>query len=85
MYTVYILISERRKNWSYVGYSADLERRVNEHRRGRVRSTKGNRPLLVIYTETFDIEDEAYQREQYLKSGIGREEKQRLIQSSRIV
>lgn len=84
-YTVYILISEVKRNWSYVGSTEDITRRFKQHTCGQVRSTKGFRPLKIIYVEHHNTRDDAYKRELFLKTGIGREEKQNLIKHSGIV
>ena len=84
-YNIYILVSENRKNWSYVGQTDDLERRFKEHNLGKVRSTKGMRPLKIAYMEKCESRDESLKRESYLKSGFGREEKQIILKRSGIV
>ncbi|MEA2088930.1 MAG: GIY-YIG nuclease family protein [Patescibacteria group bacterium] len=78
-YNIYILVSENRKNWSYVGQTDNLKRRIREHNLGKVKSTKGMRPLKVIYTEEYKYRYSSLERENYLKSGIGREEKKQII------
>ncbi len=82
---VYILISETTKNWSYVGSTSNLQERLYRHSIGRVSSTKSKRPLKCIYSEIHSDRTQAYKRELYLKSGIGREEKQKIITYSGIV
>ncbi len=75
------LVSQNRANWSYVGSTSDIEKRFKNHTYGKVRSTKGCRPLKLVHTEEFATVDEARARELYLKSGIGREEKKKIIYS----
>ena len=84
-YNIYILISENRKNWSYVGQTDDIERRFKEHNLGKVKSTKGMRPLKIAYIEKYRSRDESLKRESYLKSGFGRKEKQTILKYSGIV
>lgn len=79
MYYIYILISEIRDNWSYVGQTDNLERRIDEHSKGKVRSTKGMRPLKLAYTENYISREESLMREHYLKSGSGRKEKRKIL------
>lgn len=50
MFYVYILES-KKKNDLYIGYSADLRKRVVEHNRGLSFSTKNKIPLKLIYYE----------------------------------
>ncbi len=56
----------------YVGYSQDVKKRVTEHHKGRVRSTKDKRPLELIYCELYQNQKDAMQRERYFKTGWGR-------------
>ncbi|TSC53079.1 MAG: Uncharacterized protein LiPW16_489 [Microgenomates group bacterium LiPW_16] len=65
MYYVYLLKDSEGK--IYVGYSADLKRRVREHRLNKVYTTKRmNHPKLVYY-EAYDKEFAAKERERKLK------------------
>jgi len=57
----------------YIGSTRDLDKRIEAHRQGRVRTTKGRRPVQLIYTEEFETYSEARCREIFLKSGTGRE------------
>ncbi len=85
LYYVYILKSIFKENWSYVGSTDNLERRFKEHSCGKVRSTKGMRPLKLVFSESFKTRELVLEREKYLKSGIGREEKNNIINHSEIV
>lgn len=71
MYYTYVLLSER-DNKFYVGFTKDLKRRVHEHNKGLVVSTKHRGPLKLIYYEACLNELDALSREKYLKSGYGR-------------
>ncbi|NMB48792.1 GIY-YIG nuclease family protein [Candidatus Kuenenbacteria bacterium] len=84
-YHVYILVSERRKNWSYVGSTSNIIQRLKDHMGGKTKSTKAYRPLRLIYQEEFDTKQQARDRELFLKSGFGREEKQTILKYSGIV
>jgi len=70
-YCVYVLFSHYDKDL-YVGFSANLARRLNEHRYGKVLSTKGRRPLELIYTEFHSNKYDALRREKYLKTTTGK-------------
>jgi putative endonuclease len=72
MFYVYILQSIK-DNKFYIGYSADLKKRVGEHSKGEVASTKGRRPMILIYYEAYRAEKDARVREIFLKTGQGRE------------
>ena len=61
-------------NRIYVGFSLDVVKRVSEHNRGMVTSTKGYRPWKLIFTEVVGPDrKEARKREKYYKSGCGKE------------
>ena len=75
---VYILKSEIDGNF-YVGYTSDIESRMNAHNAGKVRSTKHRRPFVLVKTEIFNTRREAMWREWQLKSKeIGSIEKSKL-------
>ncbi len=67
---VYALQSIRHKSL-YIGYSTDLNRRLKEHNRGLVFSTKPYRPWRLIHFEAYRNENDAKRREKYLKSSQG--------------
>jgi putative endonuclease len=72
MFKVYVLYSPTFKK-IYVGYTSDLENRLLSH---NTLTTKGYtikyRPWEVMYTESFDLKEEALKREKELKSSRGR-------------
>ena len=70
-YYVYLLQSLRDHKF-YTGFTGDLRKRLNEHNNGLVFSTKGRRPLKLIYYEMCLNEEDARAREKYLKSGMGK-------------
>ena len=57
----------------YTGFTEDIEERLNYHNSGKVRSTKAYKPYSLVYTEAFSDKTEARKRENFLKSGKGRE------------
>jgi putative endonuclease len=73
MYYVYVLYSEEDGHL-YIGSTPDLKLRILKHKTGRVRSTKNRRPLNLIYYEAYLLRTDALRREKYLKSGAGRRE-----------
>jgi len=72
-YYVYVLFSLKDK-LLYVGSTHDLRVRFENHRVGKVRSTKERRPLKLIHYEFFLDKNEALAREKFFKSGFGRNE-----------
>ena len=67
MFTVYVLKSENKGRY-YVGFSADLEKRLQEHNAGKVRSTKAYKPWFIVYKEKFLNKILARKRELEIKS-----------------
>jgi len=56
----------------YTGATKNVEKRFAEHNDGLVRSTKHKRPLNLIYYEACLNKDDAFRRERYLKTGMGK-------------
>ena len=71
MYSVYVLCSMKDNGW-YIGSTADVKRRIQDHNYGRVKSTKHRRPLELIYCENLPSKILAQKTEEYYKSGAGR-------------
>jgi putative endonuclease len=71
MYYVYILRSQKDGNF-YVGYTADLRKRIGQHNKGIVESTRNRRPFELIYYEACIKQQDALHREKYLKSAYGK-------------
>jgi len=79
MFYVYVLISLKDRKL-YIGQTNDLRRRFLEHCNGAVFSTCKRRPLKLIFAEAFLTRIEAERREEWLKSGNGREELKRNLE-----
>lgn len=67
MYYTYILKSNSDGKY-YYGHTSDLHLRLKEHNNGKVRATKGRRPFVIHYYETFETKSEATKRELFFKS-----------------
>ena len=63
---VYLLYSPSLDQF-YLGSTADLKRRLLEHRTGRVRSTRKTNDWMVAYYEAYLTEQDARDRERALK------------------
>jgi len=70
-YYVYVLLSERDRNF-YVGFTKNLNRRIQEHNDGKVKSTINRNPLKLVYWEGCLSQQDATKREKYLKSTWGK-------------
>ena len=78
MYFVYIIQSINSKKF-YIGYTSDLEKRLQNHNSGANRSTSRNKPWKIIYFEKFDDKKSAWQREQKIKKYKGGDAFKKLI------
>ena len=65
-YVVYI-IQSLSDNTYYIGYSSNIEKRLEEHNKGLSRFTSKKIPWKLVYTECFVTKTEALQREKFLK------------------
>lgn len=80
-YYVYILLS-LVDNGLYIGFSTDLKRRLVEHAKGQVRSTKLRIPFKLIHYEYFINSKDAKAREKFLKSGFGRTQLKQILKNT---
>jgi putative endonuclease len=67
MWFFYVLQSQRRSNYLYKGSTNDLRRRLEQHNRGEVESTKPYRPMRLVYYEAYVSEHGARLRESSVK------------------
>jgi len=68
---VYVLKS-KKDNKLYTGYTKDLKLRFEEHNKGKVESTKNRRPFKLVYYEACLNQQDATNREKYLKTYHGK-------------
>ena len=68
---VYVLQSQKDEKF-YVGYTKDVQKRLEDHNNGKVRSTKERRPLELIYWEGCINQQDAIRRDKYLKTAWGK-------------
>ena len=67
---IYILESLQDGKF-YTGSTVDLKRRLEQHRSGKVKSTKSRLPVKLVYFEKLESELKARQREIFLKTLAG--------------
>jgi len=67
----YLLQSKKDKRW-YTGCMDDLRKRFKEYNTGLILSTKGRGPFIIIYYEACFNKNDAFARERYLKSSMGK-------------
>ena len=66
MYFVYVLLS-LKDNTTSIGYTEDLEKRVEEHNAGRTKPIKHKLPMKLFCYESYEIKSLARKREIELK------------------
>ncbi len=71
MHYTYVLLSGKVGRF-YTGYTADLRKRLGQHRRGYVRWTASRQPVRLVYYEACLSQVDALHRERFLKSGKGK-------------
>ena len=71
MYYVYWII-DRKNEKTYVGFTDDLERRIQEHKNGSTQTTRFFEEFEVHILEEVCERTIARQRERYWKSAAGR-------------
>ena len=71
MHYVYVLKSNKDGRL-YTGCTEDLRKRFREHNDGKVTSTKDRAPFDLIYYEASLYRTDAFAREKYLKTGMGK-------------
>lgn len=71
MYYTYILLSKKDRK-HYIGFTSNIEARLEKHYSGKVKSTAYRRPLELIYYEACRNQDDAIRREKYFKTYWGK-------------
>ncbi|MBC8550917.1 MAG: GIY-YIG nuclease family protein [Candidatus Brocadiales bacterium] len=71
MYFVYVLRSCKDGKF-YTGYTADLKKRITEHKSGTSKSTSFRLPMELVYYESSLSRKDAMEREKYLKTTWGK-------------
>ncbi len=79
MYYVYILQSKKDGKY-YIGYTSDLEARIDYHNAGKQRSTKHRIPFVLVYSEEYKTKFEALKREREIKGYKGGNSFRKLLQ-----
>jgi len=67
----YVLISQKDLKL-YIGWTINLEKRINKHNHGLIKATKYRTPLKLVYYEACLNKKLAIVREKTLKTGFGR-------------
>jgi predicted GIY-YIG superfamily endonuclease len=79
MYFVYIIRSINTPYQIYVGKTTNLKKRLSDHNCGTTAHTEKYKPWEVVFYAAFIDELKAIEFEKYLKSGSGREFRQKRL------
>jgi len=71
MFYVYVLLSEKDSNL-YIGQTNNLEKRLQKHNAGLVKSTCSRRPFKIIHVEKCNTRTEAMLKERSYKTASGK-------------
>lgn len=63
---------DNKKDKFYIGYTANLKKRVSQHQSHSGHTSKRLRNLVLVYYEACVSEEDARKRERKLKTGFGR-------------
>ena len=74
----YILFSEKINKY-YIGSTTDIERRLDDHNRGKEKFTKTGVPWILVYTEALETLTLARKRELQIKKQKSRKYIEQLI------
>ncbi|MCK4353021.1 GIY-YIG nuclease family protein [candidate division WOR-3 bacterium] len=71
MYYIYLLRSQKDTSKTYIGFTNNLKRRIEEHNKGKSLHTKLLSPWLLEVYIAFKNKNKAKKFETYLKQGSG--------------
>ena len=84
MHCVYVLWSKGSKKF-YIGYTADLNRRLKEHFSGRGHTTARMTAFCLVFLEGFLSELDARRREKYFKTTKGKKTLRLMLRESLLI
>ena len=70
MYYVYILLQNNKQ--LYTGFTKNIRKRIGDHKKGLVKSTKKRLPVKLVHYEAHLKESDARRREKFLKTSEGK-------------
>lgn len=77
-YLLYVLVSEKSGRL-YVGQTQNLVKQLEQHNKGRCRSTRSDQPWRICYQERHRSRSKAVVRERYFKNGSGRKKLAKIL------
>ena len=77
----YVLQSQKDQKY-YIGHTNNLERRIQDHNRGKSKSVKNRGPFQLVLKEVFAARVDAITRERQIKKYKGGDAFKKLIQEN---
>jgi putative endonuclease len=74
-----LILKSQKDNKHYIGFTSDVNKRLEFNNSGLQRSTRTRIPFVLIYSEEYASRQEALSREKYIKSLKGGEALKKLI------
>ena len=71
MYFVYLLRSVSNPKKTYIGYTSNLDQRLDTHNSGGSVYTQNDKPWSLVTSISFDSQEKAKSFEKYIKVGSG--------------
>lgn len=68
----YVYVLRNNQGLFYTGSTSDLKKRIKQHNEGKSAYTSKHGPYELIYYEACLEKLDAFAREKYLKSGVGK-------------
>lgn len=68
----YVYVLQNKQGEYYTGCTSDLKKRYEEHVEGKSTYTRNRGPYELVYYEACLNKSDAYRREKYLKTGMGK-------------
>ena len=78
----YVYVLQNPDGRLYIGFTADLEKRVRQHQENKGGWTRGRGPWELVQWETYDNRSEAMRRERKLKQGKTNKELRAILNTS---
>ena len=72
MYWYTYILKSKQDELFYTGCTNDLRKRLRQHNAGHMVATRKRRPFDLLYYEACKNQTDAYAREKYLKTGMGK-------------
>ena len=77
----YVYVLQNLEHRLYIGFTTDLNKRVQRHQENRSGWTKEKGPWELVYIETYVSRKEALRRERQLKNGKANQELRKKLSS----